>query len=149
MNLFFIFLLPLTMNMIYILNESTNINPHALVKLGNCFIFINLILLLDSDNDQNYVDRIAKLLIMVQLFIYATLANQCYLQMNMAYENTYAFYEGIVSTITQTEGFDAETKIVIIGEYKSKELNQMEQFDNHFLEMTGVATSHDLIYLVI
>ena len=124
--IFFVLLLPITMNIIYILNEKVQV--YAVMLLGYSFIFISSILIIDNNQKPNFLERIIKLLLIIQIFFCTILANENYLQMHIAYENAYSFYESLISRITQTEGFDAETKIVIVGNYYSKELNNMEEF---------------------
>lgn len=126
---FFILLIPITMNMLYILNEK--IKVYAVMQLGYSFIFISLILLLDDSNEKEICfGKWIKLLIVIQIFFCMIVANETYLQMHLAYQNSYAFYEGVVTQIKQTEGFDSEIKIAIVGTYYTKELNHMEEFSD-------------------
>lgn len=128
-SVIFIVLLPIAMNMMYILNEEVKV--YAVMLLGDSFIFISLILLLDAYKGiEYYFDRIAKLLLIAQIFLFTILANENYLQMHISYQNAYAFYQGILSQVMQTEGFTPETKIVIAGDYYSNELTKTEQFSS-------------------
>ena len=42
-------------------------------------------------------------------------ANKSYLKQYMVYENTFSFYQSIVTQIQQTPGFDENSKLVVIG----------------------------------
>ena len=44
------------------------------------------------------------------------LANKAYLKMYLDYENAYAFYTSVAAQVRMTEGFDADSKIAILGE---------------------------------
>lgn len=43
-------------------------------------------------------------------------ANRVYLKMKLEYENAYSFYQGLVSRIKLSEGFDRDTMVVIVGD---------------------------------
>jgi len=43
------------------------------------------------------------------------LANKTYLKMFLQYEQAYSFYTGVVTQVKETEGFDADTKLAILG----------------------------------
>ncbi len=42
-------------------------------------------------------------------------ANKCYLRQQLEYENAYAFYTVLATRVCQTEGFDADCRLALIG----------------------------------
>lgn len=47
------------------------------------------------------------------------IANKCWLELHMAYENMYAVYSSMVTSIQLTPGYDEKCKVAIIGEFES------------------------------
>ena len=140
LGIFCLLLLPITFNMVYIFSPS--VCYHFLMMFGDCFIYISLILIIDKD--KKYFSGAIKLLLLIQIFTYVYIANASYLKMHLSYENTYAFYTGLITNIQNTEGYDENTKIAIIGDYASKELYQTNKF-NIIDDLTGVTSNIQLI----
>ena len=140
--IFFMLLLPISFNSIYILNNSESMEYHCLMMFSYCFIYIILIYIIEKYN--KYLNRIIKLLIVVQIFSYAYIANMAYFKLYLAYENTYSFYTSIITRIENVIGYNKDTKIALIGKYDSKELFTTDEFDV-INELTGVANNSQLI----
>ncbi len=139
MMLLFIILVPITMNMVYILNE--NVEYHGIMMYGDCFIYIILVL---------FIDKVAKkyrtalkFIIFAQVFLYIGIINQYYLEMQLSYENAYSFYQTVITNIMNTPGYDENSKISIIGKYNSKELYTESYKD--YVYFTGIPNGYDMI----
>lgn len=133
----FVLILPITMNMMFVVNANTEM--HTLIVYANFMIVVLPFVLLESLNEKGYKKYFVNVVyatLAVILYVYITLANESYLQSQLTYENTYAFYNSLVTRIESTEGFNKNTKIAIIGEYSGeKETNLADKFTklDHFV----------------
>lgn len=139
-------ILPVAMNMLYILNA--NVDMHSLMVYGMCMIFILPVILCDNILLKKSIKTIQKsvyIILIIVIFQYITLANECYLKLQLAYENNYAFYSTLVTRIESTPGFDKNSKVTFIGGYKGEMLNDMNEYFGHLDYLVGVNSNLDLI----
>ena len=144
-------LLPIAMNSISLLNQ--NGFNHVLINSANAFNYVLLILLLESFVNKKYINRVCVFFIILQIYIYIIVANQSYLKMNIAYENAYSVYQDVVTRIKNMEEFNADSKIVIVGEYDYEKLCDFYNFDkigyffgvNSNVELVNVYSKYNFI----
>lgn len=142
----FVLILPISMNILYILNPG--IDMHSLIIYGNIVIFIFPFLLYEDIKMEKYINNIKKIsyiIVICIIFQYITLANECYTRLYLAYENTYAFYNTLVTRIMSHEEFDDNTKIALIGKYNGELLNNTDKYFINTLRVTGINNSKQLI----
>ncbi len=134
-------ILPLAVNCMYMITTPESI--HTLVMYGFICVYILAVILADyflsSDSFQcisgvclNIMTAVMALMIAANIYI----ANQAYLHLQLRYENASAFYTSLIADIKLTPGFDADTKLAIIGNYQQPEYYS-EQFE-HIHAITGI-----------
>ena len=117
--------LPLAINCMYLFTSYYAV--HTLVLYGFVGVYLLALILTDNvfsgaENVQiwqkmrylsvNLMTLILAAIVVGNIF----LANEAYLNLHLAYENTYAFYSTVLSTAQQMPGFDADTKIAVVGD---------------------------------
>ena len=60
-------------------------------------------------------------------------ANKVYLKLHLQYENAYAFYTVLVSRVQQTPGFDAESRLALVGEQEEL-LYRFDELDTELFQ---------------
>lgn len=142
----FVLLLPLSMNSMYILNP--NVDMHSLIVYSNC-LWLILPLFLSKEIKEtkwvNYINKLVVVVLVVMIFKYITLANECYLKLKLSYENTYSFYNTLITRIESTEGFDKDTKIAFIGIYDGQVSIDNADYFIHLNSFTGLDSNLLLI----
>lgn len=101
----------------------------------------------------NIVKRAAAAVIFVSVLLEAysgyIITNEAYYRMYVAYERTTAFFNRIIMTLENEEGFSYGDKVAILGEFhyadnpSPVERNSME--DYKFREMSGIALENGMI----
>lgn len=138
--------LPISINMLYILNPQ--VSMHTLMVYGNIIIFIIPFLLYEEIKKEKFISMIKNISIIFSIFIifeYITLANECYTRLFLTYENTYAFYNTLVTRIEENENFNSGTKVALIGKYNGDLLNNYDGFFKDTFQITGIRNAHQLI----
>ena len=111
-----LFLLPLSIDCIYLIAELGVI--YSPVMFGFVSVYLLAAVVVESDREASsrfLRSLLAASLALITLFnVY--LANKAYLKMYLDYENAFAFYTGIAAQLRMTEGFEADSKIAILGE---------------------------------
>lgn len=119
-------ILPLAINCMYLFTASESI--HTLVLYGFIAVYIFFTILADHHICQigsgevrckaknaalNILTGGMALIIVCNIFV----ANRLYLQMQMRYENSYAFYTSLLADLRQMPEFTGNVKLAVIGEY--------------------------------
>ena len=129
-------ILPLAINCMYLIMSASAI--HTLVIYS--FVSLYLLALIVCRNLNCNLSNIYKDLIALMLCITAAVnicfANMCYLKMDIEYKNAASFYTSLIAQIKQTEGFDENCRIALIGEQHNT-LNTMPEMDT--ADMMGPA----------
>ena len=124
--LVFILLLPVALNCLYFITSLNAI--HTVVLYGYCCIYVLYIIVADGENKtvvKNFVTAVLCAVVISNIYV----ANESYLRMHMNYENTYSFYTSVVTSIKNTEGFDEDTKLALIGDSANLQY-KFEEFEN-------------------
>ena len=139
-------MLPMTMNMLFLLNPNGSM--HALMIYGNLTLFI-LPILLYAENKEikfaNYLKNIVIICLSVVIFEYTILANSCYTKLYLAYENTYAFFNTLSTRIQETDGFNQDSKIALIGDFEGAFLNNFDEKFPYTNYITGIKNGRQII----
>lgn len=139
-------LLPISMNSTYILNP--NVDMHSLIVYSNCFWLI-LPLILSKEIKEtkliNCINKVIVVFLVIMILKYITLANECYLKLKLSYENTFSFYNTLITRIESTEGFDKDTKIAFIGSYCGEAGIDNAAYFTHLNSFTGMDSNLLLI----
>lgn len=144
-----VILLPLSINCLVMLLGENGV--HALTLFSFISVYILAIIILEEipiENLRNICENVITfgLMIIIASNIYA--ANKAYLKQYLVYENTFAFYETIITQIQMTEGFDEESKIAIIGNI-SEDSRYLDEFGEDTIYglcgFKGEAISDDFI----
>ena len=108
-------LLPLAMNCIYLISSTWVI--HSLVLYSFVVIYVFAAVLLDrAEGLKLLCARDAAVVCLLLVVISNTfLSNKVYLKLHIQYENAFAFYTELMSQVYDTEGFDENKKLMLIG----------------------------------
>jgi len=144
--LIFALLLPITMNMIYIINPNGNM--HALIVYGNIIIFILPFLLFEKIKDLkklNWIRNVLLISLFLVIYQYCVLANECYMRLHITYENTFAFYNTLSTRIQETDGFNKNIKIALIGNFKNNLITNTDTKFKNTRYVAGIKNTQQLI----
>lgn len=143
-------LMPLTMNLLYIVNDKTEM--HSLMVYANFFVLILPLVLinelsinLDKSKIINYLNNIITVVLAIMVFKYVTFANESYLELKLSYENTYSFYSILANRIESAEGFDENTKVAFVGTYTGGLLAGNYIAFSDLDDFTGILNNYELI----
>ena len=108
---------PISVNCIYIISSQR----HTLMLLGFTAVYALLICLMELSEAKKLksVLTICLALILACNIFYA---NRIYLKMKLEYEEAFSFYSGLITRVKSTEGYDADTMLIITGDADGKNL---------------------------
>ena len=86
-----------------------NENISSVSMLANCPVLIQV------NVYGTKVKDVTALLLMAVIVSNVYFANMVYLKLDLQYENASSFYTGLMTQVKQTEGFDENSKLAIIG----------------------------------
>lgn len=133
-------LLPLGIECMYLIMSPESI--HTLVVYS--FVSIYLLAAIITERMRTLTGRSAgdlmALLLAAVTLINVYFANMCYLKLELQYRNADAFYTSLCAQIKNTEGFDKDTKLAIIG-YQDNLMFIPEELDTELL----MGPAHDLV----
>jgi hypothetical protein len=109
-------LLPLSMNCMYLMMSAQSI--HSLVLYSFiCFYFLDAIILEQLHGKSLLAAKdVTAVLLGGVIVANVYFANMTYLKMYLNYENATAFYSSMIAQIKDTEGFDENSRLAIIGQ---------------------------------
>ena len=118
-------ILPLAINCMYLFTTADAV--HTLVLYGFVSLYVLLTVLADEllsgENGQfrflrdiaaNLLTLLMALVVVCNIYI----ANQSWLNLQLRYENAYAFYTSLLSDLRQLPEFDSDCTIALIGNYQ-------------------------------
>ena len=116
--------LPLAINCMYLVIQANRI--HTLVLYGFFAFYVLLTVLceemLPSHMEQKLPELLRRsavnaigLLITLNVIGNIYVANACYLNMYLAYENAYAFYSSVITELRTNPEFTEDTKLAVVG----------------------------------
>lgn len=138
--------LPISMNLIFVINSS--VNMHTLMVYANLIIFILPLLLLEEINNEKMkkiIKNISTVSLFIVIFEYSILANECYTKLHLSYENTYAFFNTLSTRIQSVEGFNENTKVVILGKFSDDLITNNDEKFKDTLQIVGISSTYQLI----
>lgn len=109
-------LLPLSINCMYLLMSPQSIHTLVLYSFVCMYFFLALILEKLEPWSGRFMKDITALLMCVIIASNVYFANMTYLKMHLQYENANAFYVSLIAQIKETEGFDENSRVAIIGQ---------------------------------
>ena len=108
-------LLPLSMNCMFLAADAEII--HSLVLYSFVAVYVLALIAADcltGENGRRSRDMLLVCLLLISMGnIY--FANKCYLKLFFQYEQAQSFYTGLLTQIRQTEGYDADSRIALLG----------------------------------
>ena len=111
-----VLLLPLSINCMYLLMSPQSIHTLVLYSFV-CQYFLAAMILEKLDPRLGSPAKdITALLMCVIIVSNIYFANMTYLKMHLQYENANAFYVSLIAQIKETEGFDEDSRVAIIGQ---------------------------------
>lgn len=111
-----VLLLPLSINCMYLLMSPQSIHTLVLYSFVCLYFLVALILEKLEHWSGPFMKDIAALLMCVIIASNVYFANMTYLKMHLQYENANAFYVSLIAQIKETEGFDENSRVAIIGQ---------------------------------
>lgn len=122
-------LLPLSICCMYLIMSNESI--HTLVMYSFVTVYMLLAALMERVKLRGLRD-ITALLLFAVLVSNVYFGNMTYLKLKLQYENAYSFYGTLMTQVKDTEGFDEDTKLVIIGRQENL-LHQFPELDTELL----------------
>ena len=110
-----VLLLPLSINCMYLLMSPQSIHTLVLYSFVCLYFLGALILEKLAPRPGLLVKDIMALLMCIIIASNVYFANMTYLKMHLQYENANAFYVSLIAQIKETEGFDENSRLAIIG----------------------------------
>lgn len=111
-----VLLLPLSINCMYLLMSPRSIHTLVLYSFV-CVYFLTALVLEKLPARPGLLARdLTALLMCVIIASNVYFANMTYLKMHLQYENANAFYVSLIAQIKETEGFDENSRVAIIGQ---------------------------------
>ncbi len=108
---------PISVNCIYIISSQR----HTLMLLGFTSVYLLIICLaeaMDAKKLRSALSVCLALILTCNIFY----ANRIYLKMKLEYEEAFSFYSGLITRVKSTEGYDADTMLIITGDADEKNL---------------------------
>lgn len=147
-----LFLLPLSINSIYLLAEDYAV--HSLVLYSFVSLYVLAVMVADhmlQQNPANFKRRLIRLganltaLALIGILIVNTYAaNAAYVGMYLRYENTYAFYSSLMAQLKTDPDFDADSKLAVLGKYHAPDF--YEKNLGAVSAITGCGSLHPSCY---
>ena len=110
-----VLLLPLSINCMYLLMSPQSIHTLVLYSFV-CLYFLGALILEKLAPRPGLLAKdIMALLMCIIIASNVYFANMTYLKMHLQYENANAFYVSLIAQIKETEGFDENSRLAIIG----------------------------------
>lgn len=110
-----VLLLPLSINCMYLLMSPQSIHTLVLYSFVCLYFLGALILEKLAPRPGLLVKDIMALLMCIIIASNVYFANMTYLKMHLQYENANAFYVSLIAQVKETEGFDENSRLAIIG----------------------------------
>lgn len=142
-------LLPLSINCMFLASSTSTI--HTLVLHGFCMTYLVFAVIVDEDIEykskiislvKKCSNKIVSLALCLIVIANIYVANEVYLCLHLKYENAFAYYTSVVTTIKNTPGFDENSKLALIGNK-----NNLEHQHNEFHEIRRIIGTFDITHV--
>jgi hypothetical protein len=140
--LFLLAVLPLGISCIYLIVAESSI--HTLVLMSFATIYILFAILIEYGQIQVMARQIlnkahtlmmdvcvAAMALIIMINVYT--ANEAYLNMHLAYENTYSLAGSVLTQLQSTPGYTSDSKVVLVGTYQ-----RPPYYTQYFSNITGL-----------
>ena len=119
-------LLPIGMNVVYLLSTSSEYNVDSLMVYGDIFVYVLPLLLIERMEKTDFqtasvnsllsaVTWVQILALTVMTFGYVYMDNAAYMKGEIAQEQATAYFNQMVTAIKTTDGFSDDMEIVLVG----------------------------------
>lgn len=118
-------LIPLGMNMVYILSTSSEYKVDSLMVYGNIFVYLLPLLLIERLQEfggygfgskfLNVITWVQLVCLTVMTFGYVYMDNAAYMKAEIAEEQASAYYNQLITAIKTCDGFSEDMDIVFVG----------------------------------
>ncbi|MDD6157374.1 MAG: glucosyltransferase domain-containing protein [Lachnospiraceae bacterium] len=128
--MFFLALLPLVINMMFVVCEEKDI--YTLMVFPFIVILIMPIILIDVINleKKSIASTIIVLAVIFEVADYATLDNEIYMKMQMAYNQAFSYYNTVVTQIKSLDKYEADMPVAFVGNVSDPTLTSWDEFSN-------------------
>ena len=140
--LFLLAVLPLGINCIYLIVAEGSV--HTLVLMSFTAIYILFAILIEYGQIQVLARQVlnkvhalmmdvcvAAMAVIILINVYT--ANEAYLNMHLAYENTYSLASSVLTQLQSTPGYTSDSKVVLVGTYQ-----RPSYYTQYFSNITGL-----------
>lgn len=120
--------LPLSINCLVILIGEEGVHALTLYSFISVYIFGAIVIdILKTEKGKNILKDLIYVLLCIIIVSNIYVANKSYLKQYLIYENTFSFYQSIITQVQQTPGFDEKSKLVVLGNIE-KDSSYLENF---------------------
>ena len=131
-----LFLFPLSCYCLYLLADNSYIHALALYPFASLYVLCAV--LLDGAESPAPLRRTGSLALALVLAGSVYFANAFTLRAKLQYENTYALYAAVVAEVFETEGFDENARVALIGQPAAARTRFDSAFDFDAFTLPGV-----------
>lgn len=121
-----IVLLPIAMNLVYLLSTSDSYNVESLMVYANIFVLLIPVIFIEQLSTHSFeagvltsgvkvVTSLQAILLLVMIVGYTYLDNAAYFKADMMQEQAIAYYTEMVANIKSCDGFNDDMEIVFVG----------------------------------
>lgn len=119
-------ILPIGMNVVYLLSTSSAYKVDSLMVYGDIFVYILPLILLekisDTEGDSSFISKAEYWLSFLQIICvtimtlgYVYMDNAAYMKAEIAQEQAVAYFNQMVTAIKTCDGFEEDMEIVLVG----------------------------------
>ena len=131
-----LFLFPLSCYCLYLMADNSYIHALALYPFASLYVLCAV--LLDGTETPALLRRAGCLALALVLAGELYFANAFYLRAKLQYENTCALYTAVVAEVFETEGFDENSRVALIGQPSAARTRFDKEFDFSRFTLPGV-----------
>ena len=124
----------------YLIMSNESIHTLVMYSFVTVYMLLAIVLQRLELKPAAIVRDLTALLLLCVVLSNVYFANMAYLKMDLQYENAYSFYTSLMAQVKQTEGFDEDTKLALIGKQDNL-LHQFPELDTELL----LGPSRDLV----
>lgn len=125
-------MLPLVINIMFVICDKEYI--YTLMLLSHVVVLLVPCIFIVSRNDicrWGIIKNILIVCMLIQVANYVVVDNECYLALQLNYNQGYAYCNTLISRIQSTPGYRDDMSVVIVGSMpENKTIPHMEEFDN-------------------
>lgn len=122
-------ILPLAVNLCYLMSTSENYSVHTLMRYATAFVLIVPMSLIEDD--RNAFTNLSEILLAALLVCYIFMNNTAYLKMNLVQEEMTSYFSVMESRITSREGFKDDMPMVFVGQFHINDANLTKLADTY------------------